>query len=136
MSHRTHDWQEEWQEERDEQLREEQREEQLLKKQLHEEQLREELAERGASIPCSDYTRREAQGRRKVYIIQTCHWEYNDSFDEPSASGGKAVAAFTTREKALRHLRELEETTGQGLLGIVEVYLEHEEGAERGPQTT
>jgi hypothetical protein len=116
-----HDWQEEWEEDWQQEARERQQDEAL----------QEELEQ---EVPWSRYTRGEARGRKTVYIIQTCHWEYNDSFDEPSASGGKALVAFSTREKALRHLRDLQRETG-GTLGIVEVYLENGEGTEHGPQT-
>jgi hypothetical protein len=113
MTDRKPDWQEEGQQELQEQ--------------------RQEQAERQEwenDVPqCNRTYRQEARGRKPVYIIQTCHWEYNDSFHEYCTSGGKAVAAFTTREKAMQRLRELERQRDQ-VLGIVEIYLDDEPGHE------
>jgi hypothetical protein len=70
----------------------------------------------------------ESNGRRKVYIIQTVQWIWDDGPYIESAYYGQSLLAFTTREKAAAYLREqcLKDPNGPQP-GVGEVYLEEPE---------
>jgi hypothetical protein len=105
-------WQQEWQIEQIGAEQEQQRQ-----------QAAREEQERRAEVPYGRNTWREARGRRKVYIVQTCHWEYDDAIYDWSVSGGASLLAFTTEERARDYLLQQRPFT-EATLGIVEVYLD------------
>lgn len=51
--------------------------------------------------------------RPVVYVVTEIHWEYNDEGYDPDVEGGRALLAFTSREKAERHRQELEKQRRQ-----------------------
>jgi hypothetical protein len=81
----------------------------------------EETPERGR---LSRRTAGRSNGRRKVFVIQTCcYWNYDDDW-ECTAAPGAPVLAFTTLARAQAYLDAQQQLHPDVLLGIVEIEVE------------
>jgi hypothetical protein len=75
-------------------------------------------------VPYNRNTWGEPRGRRKVYIVQTCHWEYDDALYDWEPYRGASLLAFTTLERARAYLRQQQRLRTDVTLGIMEVYID------------